>query len=250
MLDFVILRRFFVLLCFVLSATGCATVQKDAPPESNTSPKFIVEQDPWEGFNRKVYMFNDKVDRALIKPIAKGYKRVVPSPVRRSVGNFFRNLLEPTTVINDALQGKVLQMVSDTGRFLINSSVGILGLFDVATRLGMERHQEDFGQTLAVWGVVPGPYVVLPLLGPSNVRDGFGLIPYYFYTDPRLALDSLEAQAALVGLDVIDVRSQLLGASRVLQMQLDPYVFVRESFRQKRVDLIFDGNPPLEVPPN
>lgn len=220
--------------------TGCATAKQQPAVEEN---------DPWERYNRAVFRFNNKVDRNIVKPVAKGYRNVFPGPVRLSVGNFFRNLFEPTTIINDLLQGKLGQAASDTGRLLINTTIGIFGLFDVATTWGIERNQEDFGQTLAVWGINPGPYVILPFLGPSNIRDGVGLIPYYFYTDPRIIVDDLGATIALIGVDVIDTRSQLLGASRILDMQLDPYIFTRESYRQRRLNLIYDGNPPLEFEP-
>ncbi len=236
--------RLLLVLTLVIQLGACATTQT----VSNTveSGATACDGDPWEDFNRRVFRFNDRVDRAVIKPIAKGYHRVTPVVVRRSVGNFYRNLLEPTTIINALLQGKLFQAFADSGRFLINSTIGVLGLFEVAEHLGLERHQEDFGQTFAAWGFGPGPYLVLPFLGLSTVRDSVGLLPYYFYTDPRLAVDSTGAQVALIGLDVIDYRAQLLGVTRLLQMQLDPYLFARESFRQKRRDLIYDGNPPVD----
>lgn len=236
-----------MVLSFLIIATGCATAPQQGERAAQTD--HVVEQDPWERFNRSMYKFNDSVDRALIKPLAKGYRRITPRPVRRGVGNFFRNLLEPTTIVNDLLQGKPLQALSDGSRFLLNSTLGVFGLFDVATKVGVERNQEDFGQTLAVWGVPSGPYLVLPFIGPSNVRDAVGLVPYYYFTDPRLAIDEIEARAALIAIDVIDFRSQLLGATRLLEMQLDPYLFSRESYRQKRRDLIYDGDPPIEMPP-
>lgn len=236
-----------VVLSFLVIATGCTTAPKKGEPAAELEQ--ADEPDPWERFNRSVYKFNDGIDRVVIKPLATGYRRITPRPVRRGVGNFFRNLLEPTTIVNDLLQGKPLQAISDTGRLLLNSTVGVLGLFDVATKVGVERNQEDFGQTLAVWGVRSGPYLVLPFIGPSNVRDAVGLLPYYYLTDPRLAVDEIEARVALVAIDVIDFRSQLLGATRLLDMQLDPYLFSRESYRQKRRDLIYDGDPPLALPP-
>lgn len=232
-----LLTRWIALAVIVLGVlSGCANNPKNPA-------------DPWESFNRKVWDFNEDVDRVYLKPVASGYRKVMPAPARRSVGNFFRNLLEPTTIINDLLQGKFTDAASATGRFLVNSSVGILGLFDVATKWGIERHEEDFGQTFAKWGVPPGPYLVIPLIGPSNVRDGIGLLPYYFATDPRLAAKNIETTIALVGVDVIDRRAQLLTATRILDLQLDPYAFTREAYRQKRRDLIYDGEPPLEPNP-
>ncbi len=242
------MTRALVVLSLTVFAAGCTTLSNKGPHTGEAEQEQVNGHDPWEGFNRTIYRFNDEVDRLVIKPLAKGYRRVTPRPVRRSVGNFFRNLLEPTTIVNDLLQGKPLQAISDSGRFLLNSTLGIVGLFDVAAKVGVERNQEDFGQTFAVWGVPSGPYVVLPFLGPSNVRDAFGLLPYYYFTDPRLALDDRQARVALVAIDVIDFRSQLLGATRLLDMQLDPYLFSRESYRQKRLDLIYDGEPPLDEP--
>jgi phospholipid-binding lipoprotein MlaA len=209
-------------------------------------PLHAEDRDPLEAFNRAVFAFNEDVDRALIKPVATWYQAYVPVPVRRSIGNFFRNLLEPTTVINDLLQGKFEQALSDTGRFVANTTFGVLGLFDAATFLGMERHVEDFGQTFAVWGFGSGPYIVLPLIGPSNLRDGIGLIPYYYGTDPRIVNDDWETSLALLGVDVVNQRADLLTAGKVLDLQTDRYEFLRESYLQKRRNLIYDGNPPPE----
>ncbi len=227
------LQHVTLLVCCTLLLAGCAG-----------NP--VNPDDPWEGFNREVWRFNEDVDRVYIKPLSKGYKKVVPAHLRKGVGNFFRNLLEPTTIVNDLLQGKFKQALSDTGRFVLNSTIGLLGLFDPATDAGLERHNEDFGQTFAKWGIGEGPFIVLPLIGPSNVRDSIGLIPYYFATDPRLAVSSTETAVGLVAVDVVDRRAQLLGASRILQLQLDPYAFTREAYRQKRVDLIYDGVQPLQ----
>lgn len=204
-------------------------------------------KDPFEKYNRTMYKFNDDVDKAILKPIAKGYRKVVPGPVRRSVGNFYRNLLEPTTIINDILQGKFQQAVSDSVRLLFNTSFGLLGFFDVATALGIERHQEDFGQTFAVWGIKPGPFIMLPFLGPTNLRDGIGLLPYYLYTDPRLYNPETDVNIALIGINVIDSRAQLLTPSKLLELQLDPYAFLRATYNQRRLNLIYDGDPPLDL---
>lgn len=204
------------------------------------------DRDPLEPFNRAVFAFNDDIDRALVKPVAGWYRDYVPTPLRRSIGNFFRNLLEPTTVINDLLQGKFEQALSDTGRFVANTTFGVLGLFDVATHLGMERHAEDFGQTFAVWGIGSGAYIVLPLIGPSNLRDAVGLLPFYFATDPRIVNDDWETSLALLSVDTVNLRADLLTAGKVLDLQTDRYEFLRESYMQKRLDLIHDGNPPVE----
>lgn len=235
-----------LLLAYVAICTaGCASNAKVAGSAGEDS-YLEDENDPWEEHNRAVFRFNDKFDEKFLEPVARGYRKVLPPALRLGIGNMFRNLFEPTVIINDLLQGKIKQAGQDTGRFLLNTTVGVLGFFEVAESVGWERHNEDFGQTLAVWGVDPGPYVVLPFLGPSNIRDGVGLIPYYFATDPRVIIDNLPVTAALIGVDAINLRAQLLGASRILEMQLDPYIFTRESYRQRRADLIYDGAPPLE----
>lgn len=228
-------RTYIVCLLVAAFLPGCATT--GSLEEYN---------DPFEKYNRAVFKFNDGFDKVLLKPVARGYRKVLPSPVRRSVGNFFRNLLEPTTIINDILQGKFEQAVTDSLRLLYNTSFGLLGIFDVATAIGIERHQEDFGQTFAVWGFKPGPYLMLPFLGPSNVRDGIGLLPYYFATDPRFYNSDSTVNLALIGINAVDSRAQLLTGSKLLELQLDPYAFLRETYNQRRIDLIFDGDPPLE----
>jgi len=204
------------------------------------------DPDPWEPFNRSVYEFNDGLDRAVIKPVARGYKAVVPSGMRKGVGNVFLNLTEPTTIVNDLLQGKGNQAAHDLMRFIVNSTFGLLGWFDLATPLGMARHEETFGQTFSVWGIGSGPYLVLPLIGPSTVTDSAGMIPAAFYTDLRTAYGNETATYVLLGANVVDSRARLLGASRVMELQLDPYIFQRETYLQRRRQLVHDGNPPLE----
>lgn len=228
-------RSVIVLLLSCGFLSGCAT-----------TGSLDEYSDPFEKYNRAVYKFNDGFDKALLKPVARGYRKVVPSPIRRSVGNFFRNLLEPTTIINDILQGKFEQAVTDSLRLLYNTSFGLLGFFDVATAIGIERHREDFGQTFAVWGIKPGPYLMLPFLGPTNFRDGIGLLPYYFVTDPRLYNPDATVNLALIGINAVDSRAQLLTGSKLLDLQLDPYAFLRETYSQRRINLIYDGDPPLE----
>lgn len=203
-----------------------------------------ADVDPWEPFNRSMFEFNEKVDRAVLKPVASGYRKVMPAGIRKGVGNVFLNLAEPTTVVNDVLQGKFNQAGHDFFRFVVNSTFGLLGWFDVATPLGMERNQEDFGQTFSVWGFARGPYLVLPLLGPSTVTDAAGILPATMYTDPRTAGGYTVETYAIVGLNTIDTRARLLGASKVSELQLDQYVFRRETYLQQRAQLIHDGNPP------
>ncbi len=207
------------------------------------------DHDPIEGFNRAMYAFNDKFDRYLLKPVAKGYHAVVPTPVRKSVSNFFSNLHDPGIMLNNLLQAKPKQAASDLGRFVVNSTVGILGLFDVATKWGMEKHNEDFGQTLAKWGVGDGPYLVLPFLGPSSLRDGGGLVVDW-QTYPPSAMEDRSTGDKLIVVEVIDRRAQLLDAGDILDQAAgqDPYIFVREAYRQRRRSLIYDGNPPQPPP--
>lgn len=199
-------------------------------------------RDPFEGANRAILNFNLKVDRFVLKPVAKTYARL-PRPVRNGVGNFFSNLWVPNTVINDLLQGKWAHAGRDSGRFAINTILGLGGLMDVATHLDLPKRNEDFGQTLAVWGVPSGPYLVLPLLGPSSPRDFIGTIPQYAATDPVHALDSPERWYAS-SLRLVDGRARRLGAADVLNLQPDKYLFLREGYRQLRTHAIYDGKPP------
>ena len=200
--------------------------------------------DPWENMNRAIFKFNTVLDKAILKPVAKGYVKVMPTPVRKGVSNFFSNLAEPTTIVNDVLQGKFKQGAQDTGRFLVNSTVGILGIFDVAKHISLEKHREDFGQTFGKWGAGTGPYIVLPLLGPSNVRDGIGLIPQYLYTDPIPQVSDNGARTGLIVGRVINLRADLLRLDKLLDQQIDPYVFVRDGFLQQRKKAVYDGNLP------
>jgi phospholipid-binding lipoprotein MlaA len=213
--------------------SGCATTQG----ADN-------ENDPLEGFNRGVYSFNDALDRAILKPVATGYTNVLPQPIRTGVSNFFNNFSYPLVILNDLLQGKFGQALSDTGRFVVNTTVGILGIFDPATPLGLPAHDEDFGQTLAVWGVGEGAYIVLPFFGPSTVRDTGGLV-VDIYTDPLTWGTEGDTRLALRATRVVDKRSQLLSAGRILdEAALDPYSFTREAYRQRRNSEINDGNVP------
>ena len=224
-------------LAGLLAVGGHAHAQTESaePPES----KF---NDPLEGVNRAILNFNFKVDRFVLKPVAKTYDRL-PRPVRNGVGNFFSNLWEPTTIINDLLQGKWAHAGRDSGRFVINTILGFGGLMDVATHLDLPKRNEDFGQTLAVWGVPSGPYLMLPFLGPSTVRGVVGTVPQYVATDPVYALDTPEQWYAS-GLRLVDARARGLGADDALDLQPDKYLFLREGYRQLRTQAIYDGNPP------
>ncbi len=221
------------LLFAILATTGCAATQHST--EVN---------DPYEDYNRFMYSFNDKVDRAVTKPIAKGYNYVMPDVVSKSVSNFFRNLDDITVIINDVLQLKINQAIYDTGRFVTNSTIGVLGLFDVATPSGLKKNDEDFGQTLGYWGIDTGAYIVLPLLGPSNVRDTFGLVGDH-YTDPLTYVEGPAASNPLYATRIIDDRADLLSAEKVLdEAAMDEYNYVRDGYLQRRLNLVHDGNPP------
>lgn len=214
-----------------VSVSGCVTL----PPNSQRTP-----QDPWESWNRGVYKVNDKLDRAVAKPLARTYVRFVPNPIRIGVSNFFDNLNTPTVMINDALQGKLLAAGNDLGRFLLNSTVGLAGLLDPATSAGLAHNNEDFGQTLGVWGVHPGPFVELPLLGPSDLRDAPAKV-VDTYTNPRQYINNTAIKYGLWGVDLVDRRASLLSLDDTLKNVYDPYAFVRDAYLQRRAYLVSDG---------
>jgi phospholipid-binding lipoprotein MlaA len=224
--------RTLLLLLISLLGSGCATVQ--APDE----------RDPWEGFNRAAYAFNDDLDRTILKPLAKGYQKVVPEPINNSVTNFFSNLDDVVVLANDLLQFKFEQSLSDLSRITVNTLVGIGGLFDVASHMDLPKHNEDFGQTLGYWGVGSGPYLVIPFLGPSTVRDGLAL-PVDWQLDPLAQVEDNNTYWGAIALRTVDSRAGLLRASRILDTAaLDPYTFMRDAYLQRRQNLVYDGNPP------
>jgi phospholipid-binding lipoprotein MlaA len=196
--------------------------------------------DPWEGFNRKVFAFNDGLDRYVLRPVAVGYNYITPEFVDNSVTSMYSNAGEVLVVANDVAQFKLTQALSDTARFIINSTVGFFGVFDVASSIGLERHDEDFGQTLGYWGVGSGPYIVLPFLGPRTVRDVAGnAVDYssnlsYAYFGNNYAQD-----AALLGLKIVDLRSDLIASEGLISG--DKYIFFRSAYLQRREYLINDG---------
>jgi len=231
-----------LLLAVSLLLTGCATPRN--PGHTDLSPNLL--SDPLEPVNRMVFGFNESLDRFLIRPVAVVYAHTIPPAVRLSVSNFFSNLQLPATIANDLLQGRFTQGRLDFERLVINSTLGVAGLFDVAGAVGRPRHEEDYGQTLARWRVPTGPYLVLPLLGPSNVRDSVALIPTFFYADP-VTYDASDHDLALgYGLRTFNARAELLMADHILKLQLDPYLFVRESYWQRRLDAIYDNLSPAE----
>lgn len=225
-----------VTACALAALTaGCATDQVYRNPN-----------DPWEPFNRVVYQFNDDFDTVLLKPVAKGYQFITPAPVDRGITNFFDNLADVRNGVNNALQFKMTRAFTSVGRVVVNSTVGVLGFVDVASNLNMPKYNEDFGQTLGTWGVAPGPYIVLPFLGPSTGRDTVGLVGDW-YTDPLTYVDDGGVAWGAKALRIIDRRADLLAASKVLEAAaLDPYSFVRDGYLQRRRSDIYDGNPPPE----
>lgn len=221
-----------LLLSSLLILGGCASAQNP--------------RDPWEGFNRTMFSFNEGLDKVVLKPAAKGYDAALPDPVKLGVSNFFSNVGDVFIAVNDLLQGKPKDAASDTGRFLINTTVGIFGLFDVASNAGLEKHEEDFGQTFGRWGVGNGPYVVWPVIGPRTLRDSFGYaIDTHF--DPVWNVSNIPTRNSLLLLRVIDARAAALPAEQVIdEAAIDKYSYIRDAYLQNRRSLIYDGNPPAE----
>lgn len=226
------MRGAFVALLLAL-ASGCATTNGD-------------ERDPFEGFNRGVYRFNDTFDEYLAKPVATAYRNVLHAEIRMRVSNFFSNIQDIFIGVNNFLQGKFEDGVNDWARFAFNSTFGLLGIHDVATEWGLEKHNEDFGQTFGRWGAPPGPYLILPFLGSSTVRDGVGTV-LDIAAGPVSEVRPIDVRNTLYGLYYINTRSELLDATRILEeAALDKYVFQRDAYFQRRRSLIYDGRPPRE----
>ena len=224
-------------LVLLLLLGGCATTG-DADP-----------RDPFEGMNRRIYRFNDVVDRNVAQPVARGYVRAVPGEIRDRVRNFFGNIGDVFIGVNNFLQGKFADGANDWARVAFNTTIGLFGIHDIATDMGYEKHNEDFGQTFGRWGAGTGPYLVLPLLGSSNVRDGLGT-GVDMYTDPLGEVRGYRTQYALWGLRLTQTRADLLEASRILEeAALDRYVFQRDAYLQRRRSLVYDGRPPREKLP-
>jgi len=204
-------------------------------------------RDPLEPINRGIYKFNDGVDTMFLKPAAEVYQGVIPPVARTGVSNVFANVNDVVVALNNLLQGKFSEAASDVGRVLINTTAGLFGLFDVATPVGLEKHDEDFGQTLGYWGIGDGPYLVLPIIGPRNLRDTAGLVVDW-QVDPVAQIDPARDRNQALGLRVVSRRAELLSASKLLSVAaLDEYEFVRDAYIQRRHNLIHDGNPPREA---
>jgi phospholipid-binding lipoprotein MlaA len=219
------------LLLTVLLLPACATLPRGQQPDP---------RDRFERTNRAIYIFNDALDRNIAVPVAKTYNRVVPRPVRTGAGNFFKNVLYPTTIVNDLLQGKGKPFVSDTARLVVNTTIGIGGLFDPATQMGLPSGDEDFGQTLGRWGIASGPYIMLPILGPSSARDAFGFWVDQF-TDPKSYINNAYLRYGLTGADLLNHRAELLSAEKVLNQSYDRYSFIRNAYLQRREFQVKDG---------
>jgi phospholipid-binding lipoprotein MlaA len=229
-----------VFIAFGMLVAGCAST----PPENPGGETPVrAEYDPLEPLNRSMYAIHDAVDRFTLKPIARGYKAVVPEFARRGVTNFSRNLATPRSALNNMLQGKPGPGFTDLGRFLINSTFGLAGLLDVATAEGIPEYDEDFGQTLAVWGIPEGPYLFIPILGPNNLLDAAS-IPVDIYSDLLIHYDNSSVRDKVYGLRLIDLRMRLLTADTLLEESKDPYLTLRESYLQNRRFQVYDGNPP------
>ena len=226
------LKSFVMTVLAAGMLAGCAT---------SGNPK-----DPIEGFNRAMFAFNEGLDAAIIKPVATGYEAVLPSPVRTGVTNFFSNIEDVFIGVNNLLQGKLPQAASDLGRVVINTTIGLLGVLDIATDAGLEKHDEDFGQTFGRWGVGNGAYVVIPLFGPRTVRDTVGLV-LDVAADPVAQHRPRRTRDIALVLRTISDRANLLAADKVVEeAALDKYSYMRDAYLQRRRNLIHDGNPPRE----
>lgn len=219
------------LLLAALMCAGCA----HSPPYN--------PNDPLESVNRQIWQFNMLADQYVIRPAAQAYTNITPDPVETGVSNFFSNLLYPATIVNNLLQLDMRAFASDLTRFLVNSTVGVLGVFDVAENLGLEEHDEDFGQTLGYWGLGRGIYLMLPLLGPSTGRALVGEGVDHFL-DPTSYLDDAATKWSLRALYLLNLRASLLGFDQAVQNAFDPYSFVRTVYLQHRRSLVYDGSPP------
>ena len=214
-----------------MSLVGCASTTANNP------------KDPFESFNRTMFSVNEGID-TVVKPVAQGYADYVPSPIRTGIGNFFGNIADLWIAVNNYLQGKITEGSSDVSRVIVNTTMGVGGLFDVATHLDLEKHNEDFGQTLGVWGVGTGAYLFWPFIGPRDVRDTFGFLADT-YTDPVWRVNNVPVRNSAVVVRFIDVRASLLPADKIVEeAAFDKYSYIRNAYLQNRLNAVYDGNPP------
>ena len=226
-----------LVFCSLLALTCAGCASTGARTDGEVS-------DPLEKANRAIFRFNRQADRLVLRPVASGYHRITPDPLERSVSKFLLNLSSPIVIVSDLLQGKFKQAGSDTGRFLVNSTIGVLGFLDPATHMGMDYHEEDLGQTLGKWGLEQGPYLVVPFFGPFTLRDGFGRIlelPLELISH----IDDRDVRLALTLTYYLDKRARLLVGDAALATAFDPYLFLRDAYLQRRRFLVYDGNPPF-----
>jgi len=229
------LLKKLILIFSITLLSACASV-----------PGGPSEGDPFESYNRAMFSFNDTLDEYILKPVAEGYDAILPRPAKTGVSNFFNNIGDIFVVLNDILQFKFQQAIEDASRLVFNSTIGLYGLIDVATPMGLPKHNEDLGQTLATWGVADGPYIVLPFFGSRTLRDTSDVIFLATY-DPIYDIENKEALYGTIFLKTIDTRYKLLKVSRIVeQAALDKYSFIRDAYLQNRKNLIYDGNPPEE----
>jgi phospholipid-binding lipoprotein MlaA len=228
----------FVPALLVLALGGCSTAR-------------TRNDDPWEPFNRKMYAFNDAADKAVIRPVAAGYRKITSANVRRVIGNFYDNIKMPITIVNNVLQGDPRRAAKNTGRFVVNTTIGFVGLFDPASEMNLPLDETDFGVTLAKWGVPDGPYLVLPLVGSTTARDVWRLpVDQYFdplqwYADEHDFNYHAEYLPSIFYL--VTLRARGIEAEGLLEGVYDPYVFYRDAYKQRRIYEIYDGNPPEEL---
>ncbi len=231
-LKYMRISKLFIVILLIFQVSGCATQ---------------ANKDPLESFNRAIYKFNDVADGVIIKPVSKGYKNIAPKFVVKGVNNFFNNIRDVVTVINELLQGKIEYATNSTGRILVNSTIGVLGFIDVHSISGGERRKEDFGQTLGYWGVSQGAYLVLPFVGPSTTRDAVGFVTDTLVFDPISYINNVRGRNQVRIVQFIDARTELLNASSILdEASLDPYAFQRDAYLQYRDALVSD-NPSGEI---
>jgi phospholipid-binding lipoprotein MlaA len=229
-----IFLQYSLITITILFSSGCATIEGPANPD-----------DPLESFNRSMFAFNEGVDKYAFKPAAKGYNFIMPDIASKGVSNFFSNVDDIVVFANQLLQFKIAAAVATSARIVFNTTFGLLGLIDVASEMDLYKHNEDFGQTLAVWGVPSGPYLVLPFIGPMTVRDTAGLAVDWTYFDPIFRRQTLNASIATLTVKYIDIRAGLLKASNILDDTVaDKYSFVRDAYQLRREFLIYDGQPP------